>query len=114
MIDKALLFKEIEEGEIVDSPCGGATYNGWTYTRKRKAYIKRAKELGTHTKEEWLTLCSWYSFRCCKCDGKVIGGVPTKDHVYPIKFGGNDSILNIQPLCRECNTSKGCGYEDYR
>jgi 5-methylcytosine-specific restriction endonuclease McrA len=95
-------------------PDGRAEYNGFIYLRKRYAYLVQAKSLGTHTKEQWISLCKKYNFRCCNCGSKVIGGIPTKDHIIPTVFGGSDSINNLQPLCRECNTNKGQGIIDYR
>jgi 5-methylcytosine-specific restriction endonuclease McrA len=99
---------------VIEYPNGSAFYNGWSYTKKRRAYLRRAKDLGTHTNEEWLKLCEEYDFKCCKCNGEVIGGIPTKDHVIPIRLGGSDSIKNIQPLCRQCNIQKGNTIADYR
>jgi len=93
---------------------GRAEYNGYIYSRSRSAFQRRSKDLGTHTKEEWLKLAAKYDFRCCKCGGEVIGGIPTKDHIMPIRLGGSDSIENIQPLCRQCNLTKGNRYIDYR
>ncbi|WP_038739626.1 HNH endonuclease [Burkholderia pseudomallei] len=47
-----------------------------------------------------------FSYRCVKC-GCTPDGRPCKDHVVPIAMEGSDAIENLQPLCRECNTSKG-------
>ena len=99
---------------VIEHEDGTATYNGYKYSRKRIAYLKRAKDLGTHTKREWLTLVAKYDYRCCKCGCEVIGGIPTKDHIIPIRQGGNDSISNLQPLCRQCNLTKGNQFIDYR
>lgn len=89
-------------------------FNGVQYARKQYAYKKRAQSIETHTREEWLRMCQFFKFVCCNCESEVLGGIPTKDHIYPISLGGTDSIRNIQPLCRECNTSKYVNLIDYR
>lgn len=109
-----IVFREFEEGELVVHDDGSATYNGHRYTRKRTAYLRRSKDVCDHTKEEWMDLVKKYNYRCCNCDSEVIGGIPTKDHIIPHVIGGSTAINNIQPLCRECNTSKGQRTIDYR
>lgn len=90
-----------------------AIFGRWTYSRKRSAYVARSKSTHSHTKEEWKEMHEFFNNVCCKCYGEVIGGIPTKDHIVPIYLGGTDHIRNIQPLCRQCNTSKN-GIYDYR
>lgn len=36
----------------------------------------------------------------------------TQDHIVPRYHGGNNSELNVQPLCRKCNKNKGCNTEN--
>ena len=65
-----------------------------------------------YTSLEFELLCKSYDYRCLGC-----GSSPkrlTVDHVVPLSKGGNDTIDNIQPLCKPCNSSKGAKYIDYR
>jgi len=38
----------------------------------------------------------------------------TMDHVKPIAIGGGNTVDNLQPLCRSCNSKKGTKEKDYR
>lgn len=50
---------------------------------------------------------------CLRC-GET-GCKITRDHIVPLKRGGANSILNVQPLCVECNQRKGIVMQtDYR
>lgn len=81
---------------------------------RRYERMQAAKAMGTHSKEEWGTLHD--VFGCCVvCGGttdEVHGGGFTKDHIVPVAAGGCDCIGNLQPACRQCNSS-GIG-EDLR
>jgi 5-methylcytosine-specific restriction endonuclease McrA len=76
---------------------------------KRRAMLKAG---GTFTKDEWLSLCEAYGMVCIKpdCDNTDL----TVDHVVPLSNGGTNTIDNIQPLCKSCNSSKGAKTIDYR
>lgn len=66
---------------------------------------------GTFSGKEWLALCDYYGNKCLAC------GEPkplTIDHVIPTSKGGRNDISNLQPLCRECNSSKLKKTIDYR
>lgn len=74
----------------------------------------RRQTTGSHTEEQWLTLCSFFSVcpRCLQETKKF-----TKDHIIPVtrEEGGTDDISNIQPLCLRCNVQKSNIYVvDYR
>ena len=43
--------------------------------------------------------------RCAYCDQRV-EGQPDPDHVVPLSRGGSNSITNILPSCRACNSDK--------
>lgn len=72
----------------------------------RAQRLREAREKGTHTPEQWLEVLEQYNYRCVQCGCTPVGR-PCKDHIVPIYQGGSDAIDNLQPLCRECNTSKG-------
>ncbi len=78
--------------------------------KRRKERIKRTSK-GKFTKQEFIELCEKYGNLCLCCkEGKPL----TPDHVIPLTLGGENSISNIQPLCRECNSRKGTRAIDYR
>ncbi|PWT80210.1 MAG: hypothetical protein C5B44_05745 [Acidobacteria bacterium] len=72
---------------------------------------KRRAAGGTFNRFEWAALKEKYNHICLKClETKPL----TIDHVIPIDLGGRHSVENIQPLCLECNSSKGVQVIDYR
>lgn len=80
-------------------------------TRSRR--LAAARAIGSHTKEEWealIDVCGQFCLRCGTTDNPG----PVKDHIKPIYQGGSDSIHNLQPICRKCNSSKGSEAVDYR
>jgi len=74
------------------------------HTRKRKALKMNAE--GTHSKEEWEKLKKRYNFTCPACGRKEPEIILTEDHIIPLSKKGGDSIDNIQPLCKNCNSRK--------
>jgi len=74
--------------------------------------LKRRSMLnGTFTNSEWVDLCNKYNNICVCCgNSKIL----TVDHIVPISKGGANTIDNIQPLCRSCNSKKGVKIIDYR
>lgn len=73
--------------------------------QRRAALLAEARAIGTHSEEDWVSILEEFSYRCVKC-GCVPNGRPTKDHILPLCMGGSDELSNLQPLCRECNSSK--------
>lgn len=72
--------------------------------RKRRARLFNAK--GSHTQAEWELLKKRYNY-CCPSCGKCEPEIElTEDHICPLSRGGSDYIVNIQPLCRSCNSKK--------
>lgn len=67
---------------------------------------RRARQRGSegiHTESEWLELKNEYGQRCAYC-GRMTE--LTRDHIVPLKAGGTNSIDNIVPACKPCNSSK--------
>lgn len=81
---------------------------------QRRERLRRARAIGTHSAAEWRALVRALGGVCMRCqsaDGLV------KDHIVPlyqVEFGPSDSIDNLQPLCRRCNSAKGPDDTDYR
>lgn len=84
---------------------------GHSMTRSRR--LAKARSIGTHTQEEWAALIEVCGQECVRCHTTDQPG-PVKDHIQPIYQGGSDSIHNLQPVCRRCNSSKGAEAVDYR
>jgi uncharacterized protein YdaU (DUF1376 family) len=80
---------------------------------KRSQRLAAARQLGTHTADEWEALIEVCGGVCVRCGGKP-HPEPVKDHITPIYQGGSDAIANLQPLCRSCNSSKGPDCTDHR
>jgi 5-methylcytosine-specific restriction endonuclease McrA len=81
-----------------------------SFVHERRARLRGAE--GKYTVKEWNNLIEKYCNKCVCCgrtDVKL-----TVDHVKPLIAGGNNTIDNIQPLCKSCNSSKGAKHIDYR
>lgn len=78
----------------------------------------RPKSKVEHIKpqDQWSEMIRYFDNSCLCCGYKFPENErPTKDHVVPTACGGPDVISNWQPLCRECNSSKGAQSSvDYR
>lgn len=78
--------------------------------RRRRALLYGI-DTAHHTEQEWLDLCAYYDHRCLCCgEQKPL----SRDHVVPVTSGGLDTIENIQPLCKVCNSRKNNRMIDYR
>lgn len=91
--------------------------DGGQGSRTRAENMNAARSKGRHTEEQWQALLDFCGRACLKCGAKeseLFGAALTKDHVVMVSKGGSDSIDNLQPLCRNCNTRSASGREDYR
>ncbi len=73
---------------------------------RRKKLIK--SNGGIHSELEWENLKSKHNNQCVNpsCGKKEPEIKLTRDHIIPVSYGGRDDILNIQPLCKSCNSKK--------
>jgi 5-methylcytosine-specific restriction endonuclease McrA len=75
---------------------------------------RRARERGASGRwsaEQWRALVDFYGDACLACG---VRDNLAKDHVVPIFLGGDNTIANLQPLCKSCNSRKGVADTDYR
>ena len=70
--------------------------------RRRRAL--KAGSNGSFTEEEFRLLCEQYDNRCVYCREEL---PLVSDHVTPLSRGGGNSIDNIVPACKSCNSMKG-------
>lgn len=78
-------------------------------TRQSNKRIRRErlrKFGGSHSIEEWNSLKLKYNLICPSCKRKEPEIKLTRDHIISLSNGGTDDILNIQPLCVQCNSKK--------
>ena len=72
---------------------------------KRRMLIEQ--DGGHWTNEEWLALKHAYDYRCADCGKHEPDEVSlTVDHVIPLSKGGSNSVGNLAPRCRSCNSKK--------
>ena len=76
---------------------------------KRRARIRKSG--GYFTAKEFLKLKNKYDNVCLACKKKI---QLVADHVIPLSCGGLNTIKNIQPLCRMCNSKKYTKTTDFR
>lgn len=71
--------------------------------RNQKTRRRLSESCGQISDEDWSRLLNRHQHRCfyCKRDGEI-----TMDHVVPLSRGGTNTIGNVVPACRSCNSSK--------
>lgn len=90
----------------------GFCHNHWlTLTGKGKEYWNRRRVRmlgagGSFTSDEWNILLDAYDDLCTYCGEEPPEGL-VAEHVIPLSRGGTNSIENILPACKKCNSSKG-------
>lgn len=84
------------------------------YVRQHSHFrrVKIESNGGVYTLDEWRELCEKYGNRCLCCGRNDVQ--LTVDHIIPVIDGGTNSISNLQPLCKSCNSKKNRKHIDYR
>jgi len=78
--------------------------------RRNRALFYGAK--GIFTQKEFVALCLIWDNKCLCCGRDDV--LLVADHIMPLKKGGGNTISNIQPLCKSCNSKKHLKTIDYR
>lgn len=72
------------------------------WNRTKRISLRRYKEL-------FQRLLHKYNFTCVNCGCKDKSKL-TIDHIKPVARGGTDKEVNLQILCKSCNSKKGAKY----
>jgi len=81
-----------------------------------RTQIRKAKMGGLETNwnySDWEKLKEKFGYTCLMCGRKEPEIKLTVDHIVPIYCGGSNLLENIQPLCGQCNSSKGTRIINY-
>jgi 5-methylcytosine-specific restriction endonuclease McrA len=81
-------------------------YQAMKNVHTRNYFAKKRKSKGMHTIEDVRKLYDEQQGRCKVCEADILEGYEV-DHIQPISKGGDNTVNNLQLLCRFCNRSKG-------
>lgn len=105
LLDELLgLSRDIDIRRLVNRSSLALEMNlGRRETNSKLRYSNFKAAFGSHTQQEWLAILLRYKHRCayCGCRDSL-----EKDHRIPLCWGGSNLALNLQPLCKSCNSAK--------
>ena len=130
---KKSIYNKNRWGKIKDNPQRIAYHKKWLednkdhvsekakeYYQKNKQYVlvynsnERAKKIGLSemmSQSEWKFVVELADYKCLSCE---LSEYLSLDHVVPLSKGGENNILNVQPLCLRCHMKKGVRVVDFR
>lgn len=117
--NKLYLLQKAKEWTIKNKDRVNARMRKWRADHKDKVSVqknnRRAREKrGRITNEEWAQVLEKYGNKCLCCGRSAPDVRITMDHVLPLDKGGMNTIDNVQPLCKSCNSKKHTKHIDYR
>ncbi len=74
--------------------------------KQRKRRARKIAAAGSFSEAEFQEKLIQSGHRCFYCGTDLVKGNTTRDHYIPLILGGSDSIDNIVPACRSCNSRK--------
>jgi 5-methylcytosine-specific restriction endonuclease McrA len=74
---------------------------------KKRYALRRGAPRSDLTIAQWQIIKEHYGHRCVYCGKKP--KQLTQDHITPLSAGGSDTLWNVVPACRSCNSKKGKG-----
>lgn len=80
--------------------------------REQKRIQKKARNIGSLSRVEFLDMCAECFFRCPHCTKAFPPSMLSIDHRVPVSKGGTNERLNLQILCIQCNKRKGNRYSE--
>lgn len=103
--------------KISDAQTGEKNWNWKGGLKKDRKHINRLHQLtkykrkaqmsgGSFTLKDWEEIKERYGFMCPACSREEPEIKLTIDHIIPLSKGGLHDKSNIQPLCKNCNSSK--------
>lgn len=95
----------VQDGRVTGIP---ARWCSKRCARKAGKAARRAREMGATGSYTWAEVMRVYVAlgRVCAYCHLSVEGQPDPDHVTPLSRGGRNSITNIVPCCRSCNSDK--------
>lgn len=76
--------------------------------RRRRALQWNAP-INDLTDAEWLAILKAFKWRCAYCGKRLTLATATPDHITPYVKGGSNTLTNVVPCCRSCNSRKQAG-----